>query len=123
MMDDYADLAGMPCEACHAGSPLLTEEELAALLPRIPEWDVVEIDAVPRLVRVFRLKGWMPGVRFANELAAAAEETDHHPVITLDWGQITVAWWTHAIRGLHKNDIIMAAKTDEIWSRYGQGRP
>jgi Pterin 4 alpha carbinolamine dehydratase len=26
-----------------------------------------------------------------------------------------VAWWTHVIKGLHKNDFIMAAKTDEIY--------
>jgi 4a-hydroxytetrahydrobiopterin dehydratase len=28
-----------------------------------------------------------------------------------------VAWWTHKIRGLHRNDFIMAAKTDEIYAR------
>jgi hypothetical protein len=25
-----------------------------------------------------------------------------------------VQWWTHKIRGLHKKDFIMAAKTDEL---------
>jgi 4a-hydroxytetrahydrobiopterin dehydratase len=30
-----------------------------------------------------------------------------------------VAWWTHKIRGLHRNDFIMAAKTDQL---YGEGR-
>ena len=24
-------------------------------------------------------------------------------------------WWTHKIGGLHKNDFIMAAKSDEIF--------
>jgi 4a-hydroxytetrahydrobiopterin dehydratase len=27
-----------------------------------------------------------------------------------------VQWWTHLINGLHKNDFIMAAKTDEIFN-------
>ena len=27
-----------------------------------------------------------------------------------------VEWWTHVVKGLHKNDFIMAAKTDEIVS-------
>jgi len=31
-----------------------------------------------------------------------------------EYGKVTVTWWTHAICGLHKNDFIMAAKTDEI---------
>jgi 4a-hydroxytetrahydrobiopterin dehydratase len=32
----------------------------------------------------------------------------------IEWGRITVQWWTHKIKGLHHNDFIMAAKTDEI---------
>jgi 4a-hydroxytetrahydrobiopterin dehydratase len=30
----------------------------------------------------------------------------------LEWGKVTVTWWTHVIGGLHKNDFIMAAKCD-----------
>ena len=26
-------------------------------------------------------------------------------------------WWTHKIKGLHHNDFIMAAKTDELYQR------
>ncbi len=38
----------------------------------------------------------------------------HHPLIITEWGRVTVQWWSHKIRGLHNNDFIMAAKTDEI---------
>jgi 4a-hydroxytetrahydrobiopterin dehydratase len=31
-----------------------------------------------------------------------------------------VTWWTHKIRNLHKNDFIMAAKTDAIYKKYQQ---
>jgi 4a-hydroxytetrahydrobiopterin dehydratase len=27
---------------------------------------------------------------------------------------VTVQWWSHKITGLHRNDFIMAAKTDEV---------
>jgi pterin-4a-carbinolamine dehydratase len=30
-------------------------------------------------------------------------------------GYLYVDWWTHKIGGLHRNDFIMAAKTDEIY--------
>jgi 4a-hydroxytetrahydrobiopterin dehydratase len=30
----------------------------------------------------------------------------------VEYGAVTVTWWTHAIGGLHLNDLIMAAKTD-----------
>ncbi|HHQ4613834.1 4a-hydroxytetrahydrobiopterin dehydratase [Aeromonas veronii] len=27
---------------------------------------------------------------------------------------VTVSWWTHKIDGLHRNDFIMAARTDQL---------
>jgi len=30
-----------------------------------------------------------------------------------------VTWWTHKIRGLHRNDFIMAAKTDALFTQSG----
>ncbi|HHZ80652.1 MAG TPA: 4a-hydroxytetrahydrobiopterin dehydratase, partial [Candidatus Marinimicrobia bacterium] len=32
-----------------------------------------------------------------------------------EWGKVTVTWWTHKIRGLHRSDFIMAAKTDKYY--------
>ena len=29
---------------------------------------------------------------------------------------VTVSWWTHKIGGLHRNDFIMAARTDQLLS-------
>jgi 4a-hydroxytetrahydrobiopterin dehydratase len=43
-----------------------------------------------------------------------AEEEDHHPLLIVEWGMLTVQWWTHVVKGLHKNDFIMAAKTNDI---------
>ncbi|MCG6283503.1 4a-hydroxytetrahydrobiopterin dehydratase, partial [Vibrio diabolicus] len=30
------------------------------------------------------------------------------------WGKVTVTWWSHSIKGLHKNDFICAAKCDRV---------
>ena len=43
------------------------------------------------------------------------EEQDHHPLIITEWGRVTVQWWTHKIKGLHRNDFIMASKTDGLF--------
>jgi 4a-hydroxytetrahydrobiopterin dehydratase len=51
-------------------------------------------------------------VALTRKFAAIAEQVNHHPVIMLEWGKVTVTWWTHVIGGLHKNDFIMAAKCD-----------
>ena len=104
------------CEACRIDSPKVTEEEIAQLKPQIPDWELTEVKGVPRLKRVYRFDGWMPAVRFVDALAELVEQEDHHPRIVLEWGKVTVSWWTHAIKGLHRNDFIMAAKTDAIHS-------
>jgi 4a-hydroxytetrahydrobiopterin dehydratase len=53
---------------------------------------------------------------FSNAVAGIAEEAGHHPRVITEWGRVNIAWWTHKIRGLHRNDFVMAAKTDEIHS-------
>jgi 4a-hydroxytetrahydrobiopterin dehydratase len=49
-------------------------------------------------------------------VAEIAEAEDHHPALLLEWGRVTVTWWTHAIRGLHRNDLVMAAKTQRLFN-------
>jgi len=93
----------------------MTENEIADMLPQIPEWQLVTQDDLPRLQRPFKFKNYALAVEFANRIAAIAEEEDHHPLIVLEWGKVTIQWWTHAVKGLHKNDFIMAAKTDEVF--------
>ena len=50
-----------------------------------------------------------------NKVADLAEKEDHHPEIILEWGKVTVIWWSHKIGGLHKNDFICASKTDALF--------
>jgi 4a-hydroxytetrahydrobiopterin dehydratase len=88
-----------------------TEE--TTLLAGTPGWDIVEVKGVKRLRRTVRFKGWQPAVDFANEVARLAEEADHHPRIVIEWGKVTVDWWTHAIGGLHRNDFVMAARVNK----------
>jgi len=106
-------LAEERCVACRADSPGLTDAEIAALRREIPEWSVVERDGVPRLERAFSFPNFVEALAFTNALGALAEGAGHHPALTTEWGRVTVGWWTHAIAGLHRNDFVMAAKTDE----------
>lgn len=106
-------LKEMKCEACQRGAPTVTEDEMRRLLPEVPDWKVEEEDGVPRLVRVFEFSDFASALAFTNRVGALAEEEGHHPALLTEWGRVTVKWWTHKIRGLHRNDFIMAAKTDE----------
>ena len=109
------DLHEMKCVACRAGEPTVTDAEIEDLLPHVQQWQVREVDGMKRLERVFKLKNFVKALEFTNKIGAIAEEENHHPLIITEWGRVTVQWWTHKIGGLHKNDFIMAAKTDEIY--------
>jgi 4a-hydroxytetrahydrobiopterin dehydratase len=109
-----SELAGESCVACRPGAPCLTDDEIAALIPAVPNWRVEEVDGVPRLVRTFTFPDFARALAFTNAVGALAEAENHHPALLIEWGRVTVSWWTHAIGGLHRNDVLMAAKTDQI---------
>lgn len=109
-----AELERMKCEACQRGAPTVTPEESRELRAQVPDWAIVERDGIQRLERGFDFPDFAQALAFTNAVGAAAEEEGHHPALLTEWGEVTVTWWTHKIRGLHKNDFIMAAKTDAL---------
>ena len=109
------NLASGKCVACRAGEPTLTDDEIAQLQPQLPDWQVKEVDGMKRLERVFKFRNFSQALEFTNKIGAAAEEENHHPLIITEWGKVTLNWWTHKIGGLHKNDFIMAAKSDKLY--------
>ena len=109
-----SNFSTLKCVACRGGDPMLTDAEIAQLHPQIPEWELVTQDGILRLQRVFKLKNYLDAVALTNKIALIAEKEDHHPLIVLEWGKVTVQWWTHVVKGLHQNDFIMAAKTNEL---------
>ncbi len=108
------DLTEEKCVACRAGAPRVSEAESRQLIGQIPEWRLVERDGIERLERVFRFRNFAEALAFTNRVGALAEDEGHHPAILTEWGRVTVTLWTHKIRGLHKNDFIMAAKIDSL---------
>ena len=95
----------------------MTEAELAELRPQVPDWELLEVDGVPRLQRTFAFPDFRGALDFTLRVGELAEEQAHHPALLTEWGRTTVGWWTHKIRGLHRNDFVMAAKTDELHAR------
>jgi 4a-hydroxytetrahydrobiopterin dehydratase len=94
----------------------LTPAEMDELLPQVPEWTIVESTNIPWLERRFRFPDFARALAFTNAVAALAEAINHHPVIITEWGAVTVRWWTHAVKGIHINDFIAAAKTDRLFA-------
>ena len=111
-----AELAGERCTPCRGGEPTLDENEIDALLPEVSGWRVAERDGVKRLEREFRFADFAQALDFTVRVGERAEEAGHHPALLTEWGRVTVSWWTHAIGGLHRNDFVMAARTDGVYA-------
>ncbi len=104
------------CVACRPDAPAVNAEEKSLLLPQIPEWRIVERGGEERLERVFTFPDFARALEFTDRVGALAEEEGHHPALLTEWGRTTVTWWTHAIGGLHRNDFVMAARTDDLFA-------
>jgi len=113
-------LTAEKCVACRRDAPTVTDAEIAELHPQVPDWELVELDGIKRLRRVFPFDDFAQALAFTDAVGAAAEEQGHHPALLTEWGRVTVSWWTHKIKGLHRNDFIMAAKTDELYQSVGR---
>ena len=102
------------CEACRADAPKVSAEEEKSLMPEIPGWGVVERNGIRQLEKAFQFGNFRDAIAYANRVGEMAEAEGHHPALLVEWGKVTVTWWSHKIRGLHRNDFILAARTDEL---------
>ena len=103
------------CVACRADSPHVTDQEVGELQPQVPDWKIIVEDGIRKLDRVFRFTSFAQALAFTNSVGDLAESEGHHPRLVTEWGRVTVTWWTHKIRDLHRNDFIMASKTNQLY--------
>ncbi|MEO7020856.1 MAG: 4a-hydroxytetrahydrobiopterin dehydratase [Ktedonobacteraceae bacterium] len=103
------------CIPCEGGVPPAADNEIASYVAQLPDWKIAEVLGIPRITRRFAFDNFVHALAFTNRVGELAEMEGHHPALLTEWGKVTVSWWTHAIGGLHKNDFIMAAKTDEAF--------
>jgi 4a-hydroxytetrahydrobiopterin dehydratase len=108
------DLLEQKCLPYNCNTSPVTDAEIAELLPQIPDWLLVDEHGSKRLRRSYTFKDFQSAMTFSQAVGDEAEAAEHHPILTTEWGNVTVEWWTHDIGGLHQNDFIMAAKTDAV---------
>lgn len=108
-MSDFAEKTCLPCRGNVAS---LSRDEAAGFLAHIPGWSLM--DGGGRIERTFRFPDFAAALAFVNKVGALAEAENHHPDITFGWGYATVSLHTHAIKGLHENDFIVAAKIGRL---------
>ncbi len=109
------DLSEQSCEACRADAPRISDDELKRLMSAIPDWEIIVVEGIMQLTREFSFGDFAQAMAFSNRVGGLAEAAGHHPAILTEWGSANVSWWTHKIGGLHKNDLVMAARTDNTY--------
>ena len=110
------NLKNWKCETCRKDAPGVTREEIADFQSQFPNWQILEVGGEPRLQREYSVADFQAALDFANRVGAEAETQNHHPAFTVEYGKITVAWWTHTIKNISGNDLVMAAKTDQLFA-------
>jgi 4a-hydroxytetrahydrobiopterin dehydratase len=106
------DLRSKTCTPCRGGIPPLTAVEAEPYLDQAQGWSLV--DEGKRLERSFKFANFREALDFVAGVGELSEREGHHPDIAFGWGWAKVSWHTKKIRGLHENDFIMAAKTNEL---------
>ncbi len=117
-----AALTQEKCVACRADAPHVTEGDIAELHPEVSEWKLITEEGIRKLDRVFRFPNFVQALAFTHSVGDLAEAEGHHPRLVTEWGRVAVTWWTHKIRDLHRNDFIMAAKTDQLYQEHSQAK-
>lgn len=110
-------LTNKNCVPCRAGASLVSREDISQYMSQLAGWRLLKVEGIERLEKTYQFKNFAQALEFTNQIGAIAEQENHHPALLTEWGRVTVTWWTHKVAGLHDNDFIMAAKTDEVWSR------
>ncbi len=110
-----AALVEQKCVSCIEQITQATLEELRILRAQVPNWRIVYKADVPYLERLYDFPDFREALVFTEHISRIAEQERHYPTVTVEWGRVTVTWWTRTIPGLHRNDFVMAAKTDRAY--------
>jgi 4a-hydroxytetrahydrobiopterin dehydratase len=107
------ELAGRHCVPCEGGIAPLTRAEAQQQMRLLnSQWQLATDGK--SLTRAFSFRDFYRTMSFVNALAHIANIEDHHPDLEVGYNYCRVRYSTHAIDGLSSNDLICAAKIDQL---------
>ena len=109
------DLHNKNCIPCRGGIQPFDLSEIHNYLKKVDGWDVKSDESqIYYLIKEFKFKNFLESQNFINKVGVIAEKEGHHPDISFGWGYAKIKIFTHAIKGLHESDFVLAAKVDRI---------
>ena len=110
-----SDLADKKCIPCEGGIPAFDIREIHKYLKKVDGWEVKEDETKNYfLIKEFKFQNFLESQNFINKVGDISEQEGHHPDIAFGWGYARIKIFTHAIKGLHESDFVLAAKVDKI---------
>ena len=103
------------CEACLPDAQKVSDETLAVFLNENRAWQLLNDGDAQKLGKSYKFQNFIQAQGFTSSIGDMAEKEGHHPTIILEYGTVTVRWWSHKIKGIHNNDLLLSLKTDEIY--------
>ena len=88
----------------------LSEQEIQEKLKELPGWETRE----ERIEKEFSFDGFLEAIKFVEEVAAIAEEADHHPDIHIFYNKVKIVLSTHDVGGVSEKDITLAGQIEVI---------
>ncbi|WP_045878160.1 4a-hydroxytetrahydrobiopterin dehydratase [Pseudofrankia sp. DC12] len=88
----------------------LSTDEITEALRGLPAWALAD-GAIRRTVTA---PTFLAGVELVRQVAAVAEEMDHHPDIDIRWRRVTFALSTHDAGGITVLDLEQARAIDGL---------
>ena len=55
-----------------------------------------------KLVREFKFGNFIEAMMFVNKVAKASEESNHHPIIEINYNIVKLTIWTHSARKVRR---------------------
>ena len=103
------------CIPCEGGIPGFDITEIHKYVKMVDGWEVKSDESqIYYLIKTFKFENFLKSQNFVNKVSSIAETEGHHPDISFGWGYAKIKIFTHAIKGLHESDFILAAKIDKI---------
>jgi len=88
----------------------LSAEEIRHHMEQLENW-TVEGHA---LERRYHSKSYLDGLEKLNGIAQISETENHHPELLLEWGRLTIRYWTHTANGITALDFQLARQAELI---------
>ena len=109
------DLLDKKCEPFEGRVAALNLQQIHKYKKKVDGWNVKPNEKkIYFLEKEFKFKDFLNSQKFVNEVGKISENEGHHPDILFGWGYAKIKIFTHAIKGLHESDFVLAAKVDKI---------